>query len=145
MLLRTKLAKHANVKMNLPIVGEVQLVNGIVDVPEHVHKLMIGDGLNEWTSGEQSAVEDTKNSLKKDDQIDHTPDQFEEMVGSLSFEEVVDLAKEAKIKSYQLFAKNEQALRTYVIKKLREAEEDRQIEELEKANELSESEEFKNL
>lgn len=122
MLLKNKHAKHANIKLNLPIVGEVQMTDGIVDVPKNVHDLLIGDGLNEWATGEE--VETEPSGFKSTD----GKDQFEEMVNALTFEEVIDLAKEAQIKNYQIFSKNEKAMRTYVIKKLREIEEDSELE-----------------
>lgn len=117
MLLKNKNAKHSNLKMNLPIVGEIQLKDGLVEVEKEIHDLMIGDGLNDWVTGEPT-VETVLSQ-----------DEIETMVSSLSFAEVVSLAEEAKIKNYQLFTKNEKAMRTFVIKKLREAQEDAIIQE----------------
>jgi len=132
MLLKTKHKPHANVKMNLPIVGEVQIKDGIVDVSKEVHDLLIGDGKNEWTTGEPTV--DTQLNV----------DEIQKMVDSLTFEEVFALAKEAKIKNYQVFAKNEKALRTFVIKKLRESQENAINEELLKQLEIDGAEDTGN-
>lgn len=112
MLLKNKHEGNANMKVNLPVVGEVKLENGVVDVPKEVHDMLIGDGLNEWTSGEESVEEGTDST---------TSDEYEEMVNGLTFEEVQTLAKDAKMKGYQMF-KKESTLKAYVIKKLRDAD-----------------------
>jgi len=124
MLIKTKHPQHGNIKLNLPIVGEVDIKDGIVDVPKEVHDMMIGDGKNEWSSAEAEA--------QKNEQEVESTDEFEVQINSLSFEEVKTLASEANIPNWEKFAKKEKALRSYVIKKLREAQTAVELEEIQK-------------
>ncbi len=126
MKIRNTDKRVANAKLNLPIVGEVQLKDGIVDVPADVHKLLVTNGAD-WEDGEVSK-DKTKDATKggkstnKDNSGD-TEDSVKEMLDALTFDEVKELAEKSKIPKWNMFANKEAALRTYVLNRLKAADE----------------------
>ncbi len=125
MKIRNTDRRVANAKLNLPHVGEVQLKDGIVDVPDHVHKLLVNHG-SDWEDGEE-AKDKGKNATKggkstnKGDSAGGK-DDIKAMLDELTFDEVKALAEESKIPKWSMFANKEAALRTYVLNKLKAAD-----------------------
>lgn len=122
--------------IKIPIDGKVEIdKDGNVEVSDEAGKLLIANGGGDWTTKNLQKVKEAKQKLKKveDEEEDETPPAAKKEVAAteageldvllkaletMSVEEMLDVAKGAQIKNYQLFKNKPEVLRNYIKNKL---------------------------
>jgi hypothetical protein len=122
MQIKTNLDAFKNVKLQLPVVGETEVIDGIIDVPDEVAELLlIGDN---WSKIELVANEAENTQLLTELGEVKSEDGdvgIEDDLAKLNLDEMIKLATDAKLKGFQLFLKDESRMRAFLRKKLKAA------------------------
>jgi len=112
MQLKSLNTNHQNGTLNMPIDGEVEIVNGLVEVSDELGHLLLGNP-TDWAA----TVEEVEELDEEDDTAEKTEDGLDE----LDLPELIDMAKTAKLKGYNLFAKDAPKMRAFLRKKMKDA------------------------
>jgi len=116
MQIQTHLDAFKNCKIHLPIVGETEVVDGKVDVPEEVaNLLLLGDNWSKVETGEEELLSEL-GDINDEQVIDSK--NVEDDLSKLDLATMIKIAKEANLKGYQIFIKNEKGMRAFLRKKL---------------------------
>lgn len=146
MKLKTKLTSMFGTKIVVPVNGEIEInENGEIEVEDQVgHLLLQGedwisldakndssdeeeedlDANEEDNEEDENDAENAKNDAsklnsKKDGEVEMS--EFQTELGKMELQELVDLAKNSKLKGYNLFAKDASKMRIFLKKKLEQA------------------------
>ena len=137
MLLKTNQTLLYGQKINLPIVGEVEIdENGQLDIDEEVAVLLLqSDG---WdivqddieiqqsqdlgggnTGTVKTIISDEKSNKAKDLSPEIEDSEFSKELDNMSLEDMISMAKEAKLTGYNLFMKDKSKMKVFLLKKLK--------------------------
>lgn len=112
MQIKSKNTNAQNATLNMPIDGEVEVVNGIAEVSDELGNLLLGNP-NDW----EKVVGEVE---ELDEETDLSDDKVEDGLAELDLAALVDIAKEAKLKGYNLFAKDAAKMRAFLRKKIKD-------------------------
>lgn len=125
MKIKTSNEHIQNSIVNFPIVGKKQVTDGEIDVPEEVASLLLQN--EDWTEVNVSSKEDSGTSKKEVEgakkQITKTPEKtpIQDALTELPIEELIDIAKKAKIKGWQILKTKPEGLRNLIRKNLKDS------------------------
>lgn len=116
MKIRTHKKHIVNSTVNFPNIGHKEVVDGIVDVPDDIAKLLTQG--EDWEYADKSIVSKEKKSTKKVEEVleEEDEDDEEQNLDSLSLPDLIEVAKEAKVKGWEKF-KDKKAVLLALIKK----------------------------
>lgn len=109
MLIKSKHPNFQNSTLNLPIVGETEVVNGLIDVPKEVADLLLGNP-SDWEKAEAE--------VEADEELEEVEETEGDGLDKLSLEEMIEFAKTNGLKGYQLFSKDKEKMIAFLRKKL---------------------------
>lgn len=113
MQIKSKNINSQNCTLNMPIDGEVEVTNGIAEVSDELGNLLLGNPAD-WEATTEEVEE-----LDEEDEGSDVPN--EDGLDELELPDLIEMAKEAKLKGYNLFTKDAAKMRAFLRKKLKAA------------------------
>ena len=121
--------QHKNGTISLPIVGEVEIIDGIVEVSEEVGNIMLERGGDNWDLVDSKTGKAVmtkpkekvgkKKTVKEEDENKDEDADIEEQLAQIPDEELAAFAEEAGIKNWQKLKDKPETLRKYIINTLK--------------------------
>lgn len=113
MQVKSKNVNSQNTTLNMPIDGEVEVVNGIAEVSDELGNLLLGNPADwELVEGEIEELDEEDEDKGGDDKT------ADDGLDKLELADLVEMAKGANLKGYNLFAKDAAKMRAFLRKKL---------------------------